>query len=297
MNIHPSRAASLQTQARADPNDWQATFRQMVLFDLAADMELGFFLSYYRNFSIPGIAETLHTNAEIQQRPMKRTYDTAIVIYELITCGLDSDRGQEMVALLNRVHRNVPGSKDDYLYVLITLLVVPMRWIKNHAWRQPTPAELEAATRFYIELGARMHIPAMPLTYAEAEAFFDHYEAEHVALSVQGHVLMGTTVQVFQSRLPAPLRPIARPLISAMLDEDRLTAALGLPKATRASRTALNSGLSVRNAFTRRRALKTQPHFSPGLEGSSLYPNGYSLDQIGPVNVPLSPTPTGHELP
>ncbi|MET4144821.1 hypothetical protein ABIB45_001730 [Arthrobacter sp. UYCo732] len=30
-----------------------------------------------------------------------------------------------MVALLNRVHRNVPGSKDDFLYVLRTLLVVP----------------------------------------------------------------------------------------------------------------------------------------------------------------------------
>jgi hypothetical protein len=63
LNIHTKLAASLQNQEQADPNDWEATFRQMALFDLAADMELGFFLSYYRNFAIPSIAATLHTNA------------------------------------------------------------------------------------------------------------------------------------------------------------------------------------------------------------------------------------------
>lgn len=177
MNIHATLAASLQHQETASPDDWEATFRQMALFDLAADMELGFFLSYYRNFAIPSIAATLHTNAEIQQRPMKRSYDTAIVIYELIATGLDSDRGKEMTALLNRVHRNVPGSKDDFLYVLLTLLVVPIRWTQRRAWRQPTTAELAAASRFFTELGARMNITAMPATYADAEEFFDRYSS------------------------------------------------------------------------------------------------------------------------
>lgn len=269
----------------------------MALFDLAADMELGFFLSYYRNFAIPSIAATLHTNAEIQQRPMKRSYDTAIVIYELIATGLDSDRGKEMTALLNRVHRNVPGSKDDFLYVLLTLLVVPIRWTQRRAWRQPTTAELAAASRFFTELGARMNITAMPATYTDAEAFFDRYETTHVAPSAQGQHLMDATVQVFQSRLPAPLRPLAKQIISTMLDDGRLTAALGLPHATRVSRAALKTALKVRNAIHRRRPLKRRPHFTPGQAGSSLYPNGYSLDQIGPVNVPRSPAPAGNELP
>ena len=297
MNIHATRAASLQTQERADPNDWEATFRQMALFDVAADMELGFFLSYYRNFAIPSIAATLHKNAEIQQRPMKRSYDTAIVIYELISTGLDSDRGKEMIALLNRVHRYVPGSKDDFLYVLLTLLVVPIRWIQRSAWRQPTQAELTAASRFYTELGARMNISAMPATYEEAEEFFDSYEAKHVSPSPEGQHLMDATVQVFQSRLPAPLRPLASRIISTMLDDDRLTAALGLPHSTRTARAAIQTGLKIRNAIHRRRPRKMEPHFAPGKAGSTLYPNGYSLDQIGPVNVPRSPAPTGNELP
>jgi hypothetical protein len=201
-----------------------------------------------------------------------------------------------MLALLNRVHSNVPGSKEDFLYVLLTLLVVPIRWTQKHAWRQPTAAELAAASRFFTELGSRMNIDGMPATYAEAEAFFDAYEAAHVAPSLEGQRLMDATVQVFQSRLPAPLRPLAKQIISTMLDDDRLTAALGLPNSTRASRAALTAALKVRNAIRRRRPLKEQPHFTPGKAGSSLYPNGYSLDQIGPVNVPHSPTARSNEL-
>ncbi len=194
---------------------------------------------------------------------MKRSYDTAILIYELIAGGLDSGRGTEILALLNRVHRNVPGSKEDFLYVLVTLLVVPLRWTRSHAWRPPTSAELAAAARFFSGLGLRMNITAMPSSYAEAEAFFDRYEAARVAPSPAGRRLMGATVQVFQSRLPAPLRPLARPIISTMLDDDRLTDALGLPRATRATRAALKAGLALRNAVHRRRPLTTQPRSSP----------------------------------
>jgi hypothetical protein len=296
LSIHASLAASLRSQETPSPADWEATFRSMVLFDLAADMELGFFLSYYRNFAIPSIAATLHTNGEIQQRPMKRSYDTAIVIYELIANGIDSDRGREMVNLLNHVHRNVPGSKDDFLYVLLTLLVVPIKWTQQHAWRQPTRAELDAASRFFTELGARMNIAAMPSTYAEAEQFFDVYEATHVAPSPEGQQLMDATVQVFQNRLPRPLRPFAGQIISAMLDDGRLVAALGLPRATWLSRAALKGGLAIRNAVRRRRPLEEKPHFTPGKAGSSLYPNGYSLGQIGPTNVPSSPACRSNDL-
>lgn len=296
MKLHPTLADSLRRQESPSPNDWEATFRTMVLYDLAADMELGFFLSYYRNFAIPSIAATLYGNGEIQERPMKRSYDTAIVIYELIAGGIDSHRGQQMVALLNRAHRNVPGSSEDYLYVLLTLLIVPIRWAQNHAWRQPTGAELAAASRFFAELGSRMNIHGMPETYAEAERFFDQYEATHISPSPEGQKLMDATIQVFQSRLPLPLRPFAARLISAMLADARLVDALGLPQSSRISQGTLNTLLAVRNALHHRRPLKRKPHFTPGKAGSSLYPGGYSLDQIGPVKVPDPSTFRSNEL-
>ncbi|GAA4657792.1 oxygenase MpaB family protein [Arthrobacter cryoconiti] len=285
MPIHSSLTMSAGHQADAAPERWEATYRQMVLFDLAADMELGFFLAYYRNFAIPSIAATLQRNGEIIERPMKRSYDTAIVTYELITSGLDSDRGRHMMRLLNHVHRHVSGSQDDFLYVLLTLLFVPVRWARAHAWRAPTLTEETAATRFCQELGARMNIAGIPATFQDAERFFDSYERDNIAYSPAGAQLMASTVQVLKSRLPAAARPLTSTILSAMFDDDRLSDALRLPRATQIIKTSLHTVLKARNTIHRRRPLSSAPHFVPGEEGSSLYPNGYRLDDIGPENI------------
>ncbi|WP_154604923.1 oxygenase MpaB family protein [Arthrobacter sp. AQ5-05] len=295
MRINVSLAESARQQIEAAPEAWQATYRQMVLYDLAADIELGFFLAYYRNFAVPSIAATLQLNGEIIERPMKRSYDTAIITYELITSGLNSDRGRHMIRLLNHAHRHVPGSQDDFLYVLLTLLVVPIRWARTHAWRAPTLTEETAATRFYRELGARMNIASVPGTFQEAEKFFDSYERENITYSPAGAELMASTLQVLKSRLPGPARPLARPMLSAMFDDDRLTDTLGLPRATRLSKATLNKVLQSRNAVHRRRPLSKEPHVKPGEEGSSLYPNGYRLDDIGPENIMTPASQPNHE--
>ena len=292
MRMNPGLAEFAHRQTTAAKEDWEATYRQMVLYDLATDIELGFFLAYYRNFAIPSIAATLQRNGEIIARPMKRSYDTAIVTYELIASGLDSDRGRHMIRLLNHAHRHVPGSDDDFLYVLLTLLVVPIRWARAHAWRPPTPSEETAATRFYQELGARMNITATPATFAEAEQFFDRYEDETLAHSPVGAQLMARTVQVLKSRLPVPIRPLTRAMLSAMFDDDRLSDALGLPRATRLTKTTLQTVLKARNAIRRRSPLNQKPHFVPGEAGPSLYPNGYRLDEIGPENI-MTPVKLG----
>jgi ER-bound oxygenase mpaB/B'/Rubber oxygenase, catalytic domain len=292
---HLTRTESARRQTQVDPEDWEASYRQMVLYDLAADIELGFFLAYYRNFAIPSIAATLQRNGEIAQRPVKRSYDTAIVTYELVCNGLDSDRGRHMIRLLNHVHRHVPGNNDDFLYVLLTLLVVPIRWARTHAWRAPTPAEEKAAARFYRELGARMNMGTIPATFAEAEQFFDDYELRNIAHSPGGAELMDSTVQVLKSRLPAPVRPVAKQMLSAMFDDDRLTDALGLPRSTRLTKAPLRTVLKARNAIHRRRPLSSKPHFVPGEAGSSLYPNGYRLDDIGPENIMSAASQSNHE--
>jgi hypothetical protein len=290
--VHSSLIQSLRTQETAAPEDWERTFRQMVMFDLAKDMELGNFLSYYRNFAVPHLAETLVVNREIIERPTKRSYDTAIVIYELIANGLDSPRGQEMIELLNRVHRYVPGTPEDFRYVLLTLLVVPIRWAQEHAWRQPTDTEVAAGTRFFAELGQRMHLVELPSNFAEAATILDSYEAVNVKPSAAGHKLMDCTVKILQDRLPGPVRPFTRALLSAMFDDDRLTNALGLPRRRRWTKSILNTGLKLRNVLARRKPLPQKPRFTPGISGSAVYPHGYELGDLGPTNV-VSPTDPG----
>lgn len=285
MRLHPSLAQSLGRQVARDPDDWEQTFRQMALFDLAEDMKLGFLLAYYRNFAIPSGSDTLVTNGEIPARPMKRSFDTAIVIYELIANGLDSERGRQMTALLNRVHRHVPGSGEDYLYVLMTLLVVPIRWSQRHGWRKPTQTERDAALRFFTELGSRMQISNIPGTFEEAEAFFDDYESRRVRPSTAGQALMKSTVEVFQSMQPRILHPLTRLMIATMLDDERLTEALGLPRSKWWSRAALDAGLAVRNGIRRRTPLRAVPSFRSGQPLTPVYPRGYDLADVGPLNV------------
>ncbi|NGN84695.1 DUF2236 domain-containing protein [Arthrobacter silviterrae] len=286
--MHSSLVESLRKQQSASPEEWEGTFRRMVLFDLAKDMEFGNFLSYYRNFAVPQLAQTLARNGEITARPTKRSYDTAIVIYEIIASGLDSPRGQEMVSLLNRVHKYVPGKPEDFRYVLLTLLVVPIRWCEQHAWRKPTDTEVDAATRFFTELGRRMHIVQLPSSFSDAAAILDDYESENVAPSPAGLELMNATVQILQGTLPTPVRPFTRILLSAMFDDGRLAAALGLPRPRLWSRAALNGALKARNVLRRWRPLSQEPRFTPGRPVSAIYPNGYKLADLGPVNVMTS---------
>jgi len=67
--MHPDLTESLRAQQATPADNWEATFRRMIMFDLAKDMELGNFLSYYRNFAIPHLAATLvHTRKSLTGR-------------------------------------------------------------------------------------------------------------------------------------------------------------------------------------------------------------------------------------
>lgn len=272
---HPAR------QAPPQDGDLFGLYRRMVLFDFQQEFRSGFFLSYYRNFAIPSIARTLAGRGEMQARPMKRSYDTGIVIHEIIANGFDSDRGQQMTELLRRVHRGVPGTSEDFLYVLMTLLVLPLRWVDRHGWRKLTPREEEAAVAFYVELGSRMGLQPAPATFAAAEKFLDDYEAQHLGPSPEGAALLDATVAALKNRLPRPLHPFTGAVLALMMDKPEVALALGLKPSPAWLRIPFSAILRVRALRTRMKPLPAAPSFTPG-GPVSFYPDGYTLDMIGP---------------
>ena len=272
---HPTRLS------RPQGEDLYGIYRNMVLFDFQKEIHAGFFVSYYRNFAVPSIARTLADRGELKHRPMKRSYDTGIVIHEIIANGFDSDRGQAMVELLRRVHKGVPGSSDDFLYVLMTLLVLPLRWIEQHGWRQLTELEEQAAVAFYAELGRRMGLAPAPATLQEANRFLDDYEDRNLGPSPEGAELLGATVRALEVRLAKPLRPLTPLVLALMMDQPRVALALGLKPAPAPLRAAYEAVLRFRAAKARLTPLPTSPSFTPGSKMSA-YPDGYTLDMIGP---------------
>ncbi|WP_307857136.1 oxygenase MpaB family protein [Pseudarthrobacter albicanus] len=273
---HPTRKSLPEG---ADP---YAIYRTMVLYDFQKEIHAGFFVSYYRNFAIPSIARTLADRGEMRERPMKRSYDTGIVIHEIIANGFDSDRGQAMTALLRRVHQGVPGSSEDFLYVLMTLLVLPLRWVDQHGWRKLTALEEEAAVAFYAELGRRMGLDPAPATLEAAGRFLDDYEERRLGPSPEGSSLLGATVEALKVRLHRFLRPLTPVVLALMMDKPRVAVALGLKPSPAWLRLVFNAVLRFRAVRASMRPLPAQPSFVPGKTGTSVYPDGYTLGQIGP---------------
>lgn len=276
---HPTR------RSRPEGDDLFGIYRNMVLFDFKSEIHSGFFVSYYRNFAIPSTARTLAATGEMQSRPMKRVYDTSIVIHEIIANGFEHERSRAMIELLRRVHKGVPGTGEDFVYVLLTLLVLPLRYVDQHGWRRLTELEKQSATAFYAELGRRMGLEGVPATYAEAERFLDDYEARYLGPSPEGALLFDATVAAFESRIPVRLRRFTRTILALMMDKPEVAVALGLKPAPLVLRVPFNAVLQLRALKARLRPLPTEPIFVPGRMNVVAYPDGYTLDQIGPNGI------------
>ena len=163
----------------------------------------------------------------------------------------------------------------------MTLLVLPLRWTERHGWRRLTELEKRAATDFYAELGRQMGLEGVPATFAEAERFLDEYEDRNMGPSPEGAMLLNATAAAFARRIPARLRRFTPTILALMMDKPQVAVALGLKPAPAALRVPFNAVLRFRALKARRRPLPTEPIFVPG--GSlSAYPDGYTLDQIGP---------------
>ena len=266
---------------RASPENWPDTFRRMAIYDFAGDMNIGFVLAYFRSFAIPATAAALLGTGEITERPGKRATDTGIVVYEIIAHGVDSEPGRAMVQLLRRVHTGVPGTDADFRYVLISLLIAPLRWIDAHGWRAVEPAEREAAYRFFAELGRRIGLAEVPGSYDAAAAFFDAYEAEQVSASAAGAALTTSAMPSFTGKLPRAVRRWDRAILGALIGDVRVVRALGLPVPGRGVRTLLGLVVRLRAVRSSARAPATEAGFRSGAARSA-YPHGYTLDRVGP---------------
>ena len=238
--------------AQLDPErDYERIYQRTVLYDFPTDARVGLNLAFYRIFAIPHMAQLLVDTGEMLGRPTKRAYDTGLIMYEIITNGLDHPRGREMVALINRAHRPWPISSDDYRYVLAAFIVVPLRWIDRRGWRPLLPHEYDASCLFYRHLADLMNIPNPPETYHDAEQLLDNYEREHLAPSDAGRRLMDATQDIVVRKLPRPTKRFGPALTAALLDQPRLGAAIGLPPPNPALRVAVDAAFTTRNLMQR----------------------------------------------
>jgi hypothetical protein len=260
--------------------DHEEIYRTVAQYEFGWETMLGLNLAFYSTFGIPAIAELLHSTGEMTERTRKRADDTGLLMYELITNGLEAERGRAAVKRLNQIHRRFTIAPDGYRYVLATFVVVPTRWITRTGWRPLCCHERTATVEFYRRLGELMHVTNIPSDYPGFEKVLDTYEAEHFAHTAAAEALMTATRGLFAGRLPDRLKGLAGPVADTLLPPT-LRTAVGAPTPALPVRMLVGGLLRARATAEAWKTPRTEPYLKLGTAPS--YPDGYRVEELGPV--------------
>jgi hypothetical protein len=152
-----------------------------VCFEFPWDTTRSLELALFRTFGVPSIARLLDSTGEFARASQKRYDDTDLIISTILEDGYDSETGTRALRQMNRIHSRFEISNDDFVYVLSTFVLEPIRWNARFGWRPMMEAERLASFHCWREIGRRMNIKGIPQEYAELERFNEGYERKHFA--------------------------------------------------------------------------------------------------------------------
>ncbi|WP_448547720.1 oxygenase MpaB family protein [Thalassotalea fusca] len=191
---------------------------------------LGTYIALLKTMSIAHLVEQLYGNSQLNQQTYERLSKTRDFIKTIISSGIDSEQSRATFSHINRVHANLPASNDDFLYVLSTFILEPVRFNRQFSRYQLADDEIDVLLTFWSEVGQRMRITDIPETEGQWHKFQRAYEAKCQAYSPEGNALAKKSLnQVVKLSLPFGTRFIAKQLITGALSVNTL-AALGLNK-------------------------------------------------------------------
>lgn len=237
-------------------------------------------MALYRTFCVPTTSALLDETGEFHHRPQRRYDDTALLMAEIVEWGYDAPRGREALARMNRFHGRYAIANDDFLYVLSTFHLEPIRWMTRFGWREFTANEIRASFAFWREVGRRMGIRDIPPSHEAFAAWSAAHERERFAYSDANRRIATSTRELFVSWAPRPLRPMVRVGIHAMLDDAMLTS-FGFEPAPKFVTALLEGALALRGRMLRVFPARSRKRFFTSVPNRS-WPNGYRVDELGP---------------
>lgn len=267
-------------QALDPDSDYQEIYRISAEYEFPWDLQRALELALFRTYAVPTIGDLLDRTGEFARRGQKRYDDTVVLLYEMMQDGgLDSVRGRAALRHMNRIHGKYDITNDDFLYVLSTFIVVPVRWMDDYGWRPYSDHEVRATVNTFRHIGRLMGLKEIPSGYAEFAGFMDDYERKHYAYAEANQRVAEATIGIFEGWFPGFLRPLARAGLRAMTDTP-LRQALGLRRAPQGMETAAGTALKARARVVR--LLPPRPESRPKKPHLRSYPDGYELGDIGP---------------
>lgn len=253
---------------------------RLAAFDFPWDIERALEFALFRTYAVPSISALLVKTGEFQTRTRKRYDDTELILSEVLENGFDSPRGQAALARMNAMHGAYRIANADMLYVLSTFVFEPMRWIDRYGWRPLAQAERQAIFDYYVNLGSRMGIKALPDDLDSFETFNRAYEAQHFKLADSNRRIARATMDLLLGfYLPKALWPLGRPVVRTMMDPP-LLASMGLPPAPRGVVIVVQAALKARAKALRLLPKRRRPHLITRVRRPT-YPSGYKIAELG----------------
>ncbi|MFI6943952.1 oxygenase MpaB family protein [Streptomyces sp. NPDC050418] len=266
---------------RLDPvGDATEIYRLMVAHEFPWDVTRALELALYRTYAVPSIGRLLAETAELTGRSQKRYDDTALLLDSVLEFGFGSEEGKGAIRRINQMHRSYEIGNDDMRYVLSTFVVTPKRWIDAYGWRRLSRHETVATVTYYRMLGRHMGIKDIPGTYEEFEDCLDSYEKEHFGWDARSREVSDATIALMASWYPAPLAPLLRTGVLALLD-DHLLRAFRYEAPSPLVRTVVRGAVRLRGRAVRLMPPRRAPHFARQNREIKGYPDGYRIEELG----------------
>lgn len=254
--------------------------RQLAGYEFPWDITRALEIALFRTFCAPSIASLLDRTAEFHQRPQKRYDDTGLMVSLILKLGHDTPEGQTIIQRMNQIHGHFSIANADFLYVLSTFIYEPVRWVERFGWRTFSPLEKQALYYFWLSVGQQMGIQSIPDSYEAFEQYNLEYEREHFHYSESNQRVGESTLRLFLSWFPKPLRSLIQPFTYAIMD-DRMIQAFGFPSPQPWQRRLLEQSLRMRGKLLRYFPPRQTPSFYSD-EPQRSYPQGYDLTDLGP---------------
>ena len=232
------------------------------------------------SFAVPAISGLLYRTGEFCSRTLKRYDDTTLLVREVLSNGLDSDRARRAFTRINDMHGRFRIANDDFLYVLSTFALSPIDWLERFGRRAMTDEEKEAWFLYWREFGRRMGIGGLPLDIGAFRRFAQEFEKKRFAQAPSNRAVAQPTIDLLLNQyfVPPFLYPAGRAFVMALCSPN-LVEALGYRAPSSALRLIAEGAMGLRRMILRLLPEGTRPKYIRF--GKQTYPEGYNIEELG----------------
>ncbi len=260
---------------RAERTAWR-----LAHIHFAWDINKALEFALLNTFAVPSISGLLDRTGEFKNRTLKRYDDTALLVREVLSSGLDSDRGERAFARINDMHGRFRIANDDFLYVLSTFALSPIDWLDRFGRRAMTEEEKEDWFLYWREFGRRMGIEGLPADIDAFRSFAGEFEKRRFAQAPSNRAVAQPTIDLLLNQyfVPPLFYPAGRSFVMALCSP-HLVEALGYPAPSSALRLVAEGAMGLRRTILRVLPENRRPKYIRF--GKVTYPEGYTIDELG----------------